>query len=117
MQSTLKANIQRGLVNCILHPVHNLIIDQLAKLLEETGQYQRVEKKVEYEINGLKGEVDVLGIISENKVHFFEVKCHRHYQRYIDATNQYYRYCRAHPDKQVWGFYICPKLVCEIGEL
>ena len=86
---------------------HDRIVNKLEEKLRRYDTYSIIEKFVEYESIGLKGEVDILTYDAKNDYwHFYEVKCRK---RHTKATEQYERFKQAHPQLKTMGVMYTPK--------
>ena len=74
----------------------------------ESKPHLAIAANVEYHVRGLDGEVDVAVLKDKNYVHFYECKARDSLKAYRKATEQFQRYCKAHPHQRVKGVYVTP---------
>ncbi|HIH24778.1 TPA: hypothetical protein HA251_07130 [Candidatus Woesearchaeota archaeon] len=84
---------------------HDDIVRALAQRLYDKGTLDALVLHTTYSTNGYSGEVDALGIAGD-RWRFYEVKTNRNDASYGHALEQYWRYCKAHPDRDVVGIYV-----------
>jgi hypothetical protein len=90
--------------------LHDQTIDRLVDRLTAEAQFDEVSPKKLYSNGGYSGEVDVLAR-KGNVVYFYEVKANEHPKNFVNATDQFWKYCRAHPGETIIGVYVTP--TCE----
>lgn len=88
--------------------VHDRLMDKVYQRLEDSGIFAILEKNLEYrEGSKVIGEVDVLAYdASTNTWYFYEVKSNVSVEMVKKAKKQYERYCKAHKDRTVLGFFV-----------
>lgn len=84
---------------------HDDIVKILARRLHDIGTLDTVLTHEFYDTGKYRGEVDVLAH-SKDRWRFYEVKTTDNERAYNHALDQYWRYCRAHPDRDVAGIYV-----------
>lgn len=70
----------------------------------------RIIKNYEWENGSKRGEIDVYVEYPDYEI-FYEIKSANRYRK---AVQQFKRYCRAHPEKNVKGIYVSPYETCRI---
>lgn len=84
---------------------HDQIVSALAKRLRDKACLDTVATHEFYDTGRYRGEVDVLGRAGK-RWRFYEVKSRDTSNAYSHALDQYWRYCKAHPDRDVTGIYV-----------
>ena len=83
---------------------HNKLLEEIVRELHATGDYGKIRTYVEYNIDGINGEVDILAdYLPDNTYHFYEVKCTLNDKSIAKAQRQYNRYKSVHPNKRLEG--------------
>jgi len=91
---------------------HQECIDLLIERLQFHERYTEIYMNVEYNRNGIIGEVDVLTYNSKTGVwHFYEVKSSHIRRQRKKAQTQFDKYKQAYPLRYVKGIFISPKKV------
>ena len=86
---------------------HRRMQKTLVERLKDTG-YSPIYENEEYHVRigstWLHGETDVLAMSPQGCWHMYEIKSGKN--RVGKATEQYHRFCAAHPDLYVKGVYV-----------
>jgi hypothetical protein len=88
--------------------LHDKTVDELVRRLEKKPHleitpyhnYKRERGNIR-----IVGEVDVLVRVGD-RWRFYEVKINRTNSNYKKAVEQYHRFCRAYPDRDIVGIYV-----------
>jgi RecB family endonuclease NucS len=94
---------------------HDIILHNLEQRLNNYERYDWIQPKMEYQRNGLIGEIDLLAYDSKYKMyHFYEVKSTLHIKSYNKAQTQFNRFKRAFPGLNVNGILVYDKGVMRL---
>ena len=92
---------------------HNMLVDEVFDRLGKTGKYTYLEKFVQYNVDNLNGEVDILAYNEKQGCfHFYEIKTgHGENCGLNKAQRQFDRYKTAFNSRSLKGIYISPGVV------
>ena len=91
---------------------HEAILDNLEKRVKKMLKNGFVTRDVEYVVNGVKGQVDLLAYDNKHDSWtFYEVKSSKKPARTLKAYEQFYKFRGAFPDYDVNGVLINNKEV------
>ena len=94
---------------------HDKLLEDIVKRLRKDKKYLVIDKKFEYCVNGITGEVDIVAMLNpikyRNRYNFYEIKSHHSHKQYNKAREQYAKYCLTHPMQRIKGVYITPEKV------
>ena len=86
---------------------HNKLLEDIVSQLRASGEYGEIHTYLEYNIDGICGEVDILADhLSDSTYHFYEIKCTLTPGTLAKAVRQYQRYKIVHPDQKLKGWAI-----------
>ena len=91
---------------------HSQIQHKLVQRLVDKGTYERIIENLEYCVNGIYGETDVIGVTHGGQYHIYEVKSNS--KKYTKATKQMRRHYETHPEMDAKYVFISPKRVQRI---
>jgi len=83
----------------------DLLVERLIHKLHDGNAI--VRQNVRYSHNHLNGEIDVL-VETKDRWRFYEVKATDLKNNWAKAKEQYKRYCKAYPDREIVGIYVTP---------
>lgn len=84
---------------------HDALVARLVTRLRMKSHLDILVSHATYTNGPLSGEVDALGY-ANGRWRFYEVKVNQNEASYNHALDQYWRYCKAHPDRDVIGIYV-----------
>ena len=90
--------------------VHEATVDWLVNRLLASGKFDKVSKDIPYNVHGINGQIDVLGVIGKN-LYFYEVKSSYSDKNVRKATHQYQRYKGCHRNQTLEGYIVTPNRI------
>jgi len=89
---------------------HDIIVNNIEKIIKERYDYAFIEKFIEYESFGRVGEVDLLAYDDKhNSFTFYEIKSSHTGKTFRKATEQYNKFCASFPDLDIRGVMVWDK--------
>ena len=86
-------------------------LDLLINRLLSNNRYYSIDRNLHYDVRGLQGEFDVLGVRHNGTHVYFEYKCHHSSKKYSGVCKQFRRAKKAFPQYD-WRFvYVTPQKI------
>lgn len=87
--------------------VHEGVVRKLVERLNRSGRYHTIDVHVEYKYdNGKKnGEADIIAL-TDNFIHYYEVKCRYHPRNFERALQQFGHFQKTEPVLPVKYIYV-----------
>lgn len=85
------------------YQAHQDLLYYITDRLINGRPYRRLETEIQYDSNGIIGEVDIL-LFRDGIYYLYEIKSGT--GKFAKATEQYIKYCNAYPFKDVRGIYV-----------
>ena len=85
---------------------HSEVQKDLVSRLKNKNIYSSIIENLEYSVNGICGETDVIGVTFSGTYHIYEVKSNC--KKYLKAKNQMRRHSETHPEMNAKYVFFSP---------